>query len=194
MQACSASRRQHEGTGGGVPRGSITWGAELVAMNGLGSTHRESLRWTSVLQRLLPNSTVMNRALPDSGVSIPSFCLKSSGMMPDADTVDAHVVEFSFNDAKGHGLNASASSASGPSMTPLAGVERLIRRALEVPTPPLIIVLHQIRAQVWRTSGIKSKRAPSPPQRISELSGHLSAPIGEFARLLVGFGTWHAFS
>lgn len=75
----------------GVLGGSISFGAELQ--------HLHSERWSAQLQRMLPlGSTVLNRAMPSTGVSNPSFCLESL-IMPEARHLDYLLLEFNFNDA-----------------------------------------------------------------------------------------------
>jgi len=125
--------RAIEGLVIGIVGGSITWGAEL-------GKDKLNLRWSGILNRRLPNSTVMNRAFPATGVSIPSFCLESPQVLPDATTLDVLVVEYSFNDLLGHS-KFTAKGSNGPNSSPQAGLERLILRVLAHPKPPLIVIL-----------------------------------------------------
>lgn len=114
----------------GVLGGSISWGAQL--------DNRIKERYSTLLALTL-NATVINRAVPATGVSTPSLCLEL--ILPKWRSLDVVVIEYNFNDAA---VSTPIATEDGIAISALASLERLIRMLLsqhERPHPPLIIVL-----------------------------------------------------
>ena len=114
----------------GVLGGSISWGANLANI--------PAQRYSTLLEREL-NATVINAAVPATGVSTPSLCLEL--VLPEWRSLDVVVVEYNFNDAHSSTLIATV---GGTIISALSSMERLLRVLLsqrERPSPPLVIVL-----------------------------------------------------
>ena len=80
----------------GVLGGSISWGANLANI--------PAQRYSTLLEREL-NATVINAAVPATGVSTPSLCLEL--VLPEWRSLDVVVVEYNFNDAHSSTLIAT---------------------------------------------------------------------------------------
>jgi len=70
----------------GVLGGSISWGQNV----------EERERYSNILARSL-NATVINAAVPATGVSTASLCLET--LLPEWRSLDVFVIEYAFNDA-----------------------------------------------------------------------------------------------
>ena len=114
----------------GVLGGSISWGAGLANIS--------AQRYSTLLERKL-NATVVNAAVPATGVSTPSLCLEL--VLPQWRSLDVVVVEYNFNDALS---STPITTVGGARISALSSMERLLRVLLSQkkrPSPPLVIVL-----------------------------------------------------
>ena len=166
----------------GVLGGSISWGAKLE--------RPLAERYSTLLAQRL-NASVINSAVPATGVATPALCLEL--VMPQWQELDVLVVEYAANDAL---ASTSIADAAG-ALTPQALLERLLRTVLAATAPPpLIIVLavcewfrnpldrcstlfHDVSAY-YRQSGVleRSLRDARPPKRgmrhfNHSMSGHI---------------------
>jgi hypothetical protein len=113
----------------GVLGGSISWGQNV----------KERERYSNILARSL-NATVINAAVPATGVSTASLCLET--LLPEWRSLDVFVIEYAFNDAL-RTTPVHVHDGSNKYLEPLPSLERLLCTLLLQPdrSPPLVIVL-----------------------------------------------------
>lgn len=114
-------------------------GGSISAGEGLGAASRNKMMQKILYSGQLgkkTNRTVLNRAVPATGSSLAAFCLDQ--LLPEH--VEVLLIEYAINDAMA--LEANLATSSGLALSPLASMERLLRRVLADRPQTLPIILY----------------------------------------------------
>jgi hypothetical protein len=114
-------------------------GGSISAGEGLGAASRNKMMQKVLYSGQLgkkTNRTILNRAVPATGSSLAAFCLDQ--LLPEH--VEVLLIEYAINDAMA--LEANLATSSGLALSPLASMERLLRRVLADRPQTLPIILY----------------------------------------------------
>lgn len=131
-------------SGEGVASGSGYADVLARASSGGGSSR-------SLWEHPMPTLHVLNRAVRATGCAFASFCVER--LLPEAEHVDAIVLEFAVNDGlyPWHGIQQAAASDNGAAaagggaakwLQPLESMERLLRRLRRSRPHTLLLLLY----------------------------------------------------